>query len=352
MKNQLWLAYLYQSVDPQKSRSYLDKCLESSPQFVFPYRIETLKILDWATELKDSWKFDYYRALNYLAVDRNIKAVEILTSCGGNPDYWVFYLVRSEMEMDPEHRLKDIQEALDLAPDEWRVWHWIVNHFLDFQDYEQAIEYAAQAFTKFPNNSTIGFNYAKSLLHDQKYADCIEILKNMEILPFEGSYESRQVYEDAHVHLALDLINKKDFNQSIQILKNALEWPENIGVGKPYDPDERRQHYLLAHCYKMQNNNSEAQAYLEKVSTYTQATIQRPRSNHILGLLAMKKLGLNDEANKLITSIRNNVGPDASITEWLTAVDKNDLNELNVLSDLYSSDNQYTTLFKILKLQD
>ena len=352
VKNQLWLAYLYQSLDPQKSRSYLGRCLDASPQFVFPYRIETLEILEWATELKDSWKFDYYKALNLQALGRNIEAAEILTSCGGNPDFWVFYLVRAEMEMDPEPKLKDLREALDLAPEEWRTWHRIVQHFFNFRNYGPSMEYASQAFTKFQQNSTIGFNYAKSLLHNQKYAECIEILNNLKILPFEGSYESRQVYEDAHVHLALDLIKRSDFNQAVQVLKNALEWPENIGVGRPYDPDERRQNYLLAYCYSVQNNDPEAQTYLENVTGFTQNSIPRSNPNHILGLKAMLKLGQTDEANNLLKSFRENAGKNTDINDWLDAVEKNDSNKLNELFELYGEDPKYSIISRILEITD
>ncbi|MFC2125384.1 DUF5107 domain-containing protein [Bacteroidota bacterium] len=352
VKNQLWLAYLYQTINPLKSRSYMDQCLESSPEFVFPYRIETLKMLEWATNLKDSWKLNYYLALNYQAIGRDIEAAEILTSCGGDPDYWVFYLVRAEIEMDPEHRLADIKEAFDLAPEVWRTSNRIVRHFVNNQEYDHALEYAEKAFTKFPDNNTIGFIYAKSLLYNGKYEKCIEILNNMNILPFEGSFESRLVFEDAHIHRALELIEKKDFNRSINVLMNALEWPENIGVGKPYDPDERRQHYLLAYCYQQQNNESESTAFLKKVTSYTQTTLQKHSPNHILGLLAMRKLGLTGEAGKMMKSVQEKDPKDTDLNEWLTAVDKNDMNELSVLSDLYSSDNQYTTIFRILKLTD
>ena len=48
-------------------------------------------------------------------------------------------------------------------------------------------------------------------------------------------------------------------------------------------------------------------------------------------------------------SIKEDTEYDSSVKEWLTAVDKNDKNELSVLNDLFA-DNQYTVLNRIIKL--
>jgi len=171
----------------------MDQCLEASTDFIYPYRIETLEVLEWATELKDSWKLNYYRALNYLAVGRDKEAAEILVACGNNPDSWVFYLVRSRIEMIPDKRVEDLKEAVDLAPEEWRTWKWLVDYLIDFQEYEQSLGYAEKAQAKFPDNFTIRFNYSRALYHNWKFEECIDILDNTVILPFEGSNESRRV---------------------------------------------------------------------------------------------------------------------------------------------------------------
>ena len=128
--------------------------------------------------------------------------------------------------------------------------------------------------------------------------------------------------------------------------------PGNIGVGKPYDPDERRQHYLLAYCHQMQNNESEARAYFDNVSTFTQTTMQRSSPNHILGLKAMKKLGQTDEGNNLLQSVLENVGSDTAIGAWLQVVEKNDTNRLYELFDLYAVDPQYSIISRIVKVTD
>ena len=42
--NNYWLAWFH-SEDQEVSRNYLDKALRGNPEYVFPYRIETLSIL-------------------------------------------------------------------------------------------------------------------------------------------------------------------------------------------------------------------------------------------------------------------------------------------------------------------
>ena len=47
--NDYWLAWLYRN-DQERSRGYLEKALAGSPEYVFPFRIQTLSVLEWASE--------------------------------------------------------------------------------------------------------------------------------------------------------------------------------------------------------------------------------------------------------------------------------------------------------------
>lgn len=45
-----WLAYLSRNRSTEKSRAHLEEALRLSPQFVFPFRRETLPVLKWARD--------------------------------------------------------------------------------------------------------------------------------------------------------------------------------------------------------------------------------------------------------------------------------------------------------------
>ena len=45
-----------------------------------------------------------------------------------------------------------------------------------------------------------------------------------------------------------DRIKTGKIEKAISTIEKSKEWPENLGVGKPYDPDEGLQNILLDYC--------------------------------------------------------------------------------------------------------
>ena len=57
----------------------LNEIASASPAFVFPYREETITALEWAHSKNNNWKFRYYLALNYDAIQRTEDAIRLLS---------------------------------------------------------------------------------------------------------------------------------------------------------------------------------------------------------------------------------------------------------------------------------
>jgi hypothetical protein len=75
------------------------------------------------------------------------------------------------------------------------------------------------------------------------------LLEKVVILPQEGAHEGHDIFEAANLKLALDRLEKKKYREVIQFLDDSRNWPENLGAGKPYEPDTRLQDYVSAYCY-------------------------------------------------------------------------------------------------------
>ena len=57
----------------------------------------------------------------------------------------------------------------------------------------------------------------------------------------------------------MDLIKSKKYAEAIKMIEKSKEWPERLGVGKPYDVDTRIQDYLNIYCLeKMKKGNETA----------------------------------------------------------------------------------------------
>lgn len=326
IKVEIWLAYLLRDSDETKSDTLLRQALMASPDFVLPYRRETIPVLEWAESRMPNWKFKYFLAQNYMAVGLLVKGEEQLKACGDIPDSDVFYRFRAKTlnSLGYGDKLKDYQKALSLNSGNWLVWNETIQFYLVNDKYTDAQKLAAKAYKKFSKNYSIGLSYAKALLNNKQYAQCIKVLKTIKVLPFEGAGESRRIYEQSHVYLAYENLQKKNYTKAEQLLEASKEWPENLGVGKPFNVDSRLQDFLLAHCFEEQGKEVDSKVHLKSIATYTDKNMDSPSINHLFGLLAYKKLGKEMDVNKLLELLEQPINDDGLRNKLALAFYKND----------------------------
>jgi hypothetical protein len=99
--------------------------------------------------------------------------------------------------------------------------------------------------------------------------ECLKVLANVNVLPQEFANAGQGIYEKANLVIALDLLEKKKFKKAITYVNNSREWPENLGSGKPYEPDTRLQDYIAAHCEMQLGNNVSAENYFQQIIDFS-----------------------------------------------------------------------------------
>lgn len=291
VKNRLWKAYLLQEEQPLESQGLLKEALAAKVDLVFPYRRETLPMLQWAAQESKSWKAKYYLAQNYLAVNKQEEALQLLADCGSTPDSDIFYRFRAKARKNQVgDQLADYQKAYSLNPTDWKLNEEFIQYYLANDAYPEAAKLSAKAYRKFPDNYNIGLAHSKSLLLTGSYRKVLEVLQKIQVLPFEHASESRDIYERAHEALALSFIQKKHYSKALEVLERSKEWPEHIGVGKPYGPDERSQDYLMALTLEGMGQMKESRRLLNTIVDKTKTDVQKNTLDHLYGLLAAKKL--------------------------------------------------------------
>jgi tetratricopeptide (TPR) repeat protein len=250
-----WLAYLTKDDAPAESKRLLESAAQASPRLVFPFRNETLPVLQWALSQRRDWKTLYYAGLLNWSQGHNAEAATLLSECRMLPDYGPFYLTRAELakKSGQEARIEDLEKARQLAPDEWRSWLALARQFSGSPSPAEALkalEMAKSGFEKFPGNFVLGMEYAKTLINLGRYQDALDVLARLTVLPYENASEGRVLYEKAHLLLAGECIRNRKYEEALAHIAKSREWPEHLGVGKPYDPDERLQAFMESYCSK------------------------------------------------------------------------------------------------------
>lgn len=219
----LWIACL------KNDAAAIPSAEKASIDFVFPFRAESAAVLRWAVANGGSWRSAYLLAM--LRDFQGDKSEALSLISGNDSDYAPYYAYRYRLGGD----IADARKAFALDPEGWRYLNDIaLNHYAK-GDYKKAIETVAGFYGKHKENFHIGDTYVKSLIADGQYAKADKILCAMTILPFEGQSGSHVMYRNIKLHLAAAAIDSGKYKDALKHIAAAREWPENLGVGKPYD---------------------------------------------------------------------------------------------------------------------
>lgn len=308
---------LHQAGNDDESRGMLQRAGALSPAMVFPFRSSSLKALEWAKTVQPDWKIDYYEALIRWANQDKAKALELLENCG-EADYAPFYLSRASLK-EGESRLADLLKAEQIEMS-WRTGFALINHYVANNQWQKAVETGKKYTKKYPSNYYIGLKYAKALCETGQYQPCISLLSRMQVLPNEGSYAGRAVYREANLYRAMEQLSHKNYKQVVKSVETSKEWPENLGVGKPYDNmiDNRLEDYLEAKAAAGQGDSRKTSALLAAVADYT---ISRSHfeSGNLLSALALRESGKVQEADHMVAAWSTDF-PENRVVQWCTAI--------------------------------
>ena len=173
------------------------------------------------------------------------EAAQVLASLGGVADYGPAYatLGRLVRERGGDPGLV-FQRAVEYDPDSRILRVELIRNLLDEERWLDALRASARAREIFPGDFNLDLLHARALLRLGGYLEAIEVLASTRVLPSENARESHLLYELANVGAALDELDAGNHEGARTHLESALLWPESLGQGRPYDPDERLVRFL------------------------------------------------------------------------------------------------------------
>ncbi|HPI72213.1 MAG TPA: DUF5107 domain-containing protein [bacterium] len=300
-----WLAYLRAHRGDSTYRELLQAADDADPAWVFPFREETAGVLDWVISRDSHWLPKYYLALIHWDRGNLQKARELFRRCGKSPGSDLFYACRAELfkgEQDGDFAA-DMKHAMALNPAQWRHGLSLTRFYRDSRQAEQALATVTQAYEAFPNNYILGMAMARSLCDTRQYERCLDLLKGLKILPYEGATDGRILYREAGLKWAIQNMAARAYRRSLQLIDQAREWPEHLGAGKPYaeDVDERLEDWLAAQClYKMGKFKS-ADRLLQRI---VQFNPKQDNAVQLIAALAWQQMGNPCRAQAVFTDWR------------------------------------------------
>jgi hypothetical protein len=279
----------------------------TNPSFVHPYRPETLPVLAWAAENSQDWVWSYLLALNLWAVDRRGEAADLLEALGETPDFGPFYAARGLLDQelrgaDPE---PDLERAVALEPGSRILQINRIRHLQEAGRWEEAWRAVGETGVQFPTDFNVALLHAKAAIHVGRPDAAADILDALHVLPSENARESHLLWAQAHTLSALDAYEAGGFETAREHLMAALEWPERLGQGRPYQPEERLVRFILGRAEERLGNEAEARAAYEAVVDATEdlrgagGAGSRLTRLDLLAISALEALGRSGEVEEI-----------------------------------------------------
>jgi tetratricopeptide (TPR) repeat protein len=289
----------------------------------FPFREETAQLLMELMGRDKDWRLKYWLGLIYQSRSSNEKAKTLFIDCGDEPGDPDFYAARAALI--PAHAETDLLRAISIDREQWRFYRYLVQYYLERGQNEKALSLAEDYYRQHQGNYMMGMLYAKTLLLNERFTDCDQVLSKLDIIPFEGATEGRQLYREAKLMEAIGAMKKKDYKEAQQYIGEARLWPENLGEGKPYeaDIDERLEDWMDYQCCLQRKKTGEAARSLQKIIQFNLKTDNvlstAYPANHLVTAWAMEKTG---QAKKAIQWLDEKLKTDPAnkILIWVKAV--------------------------------
>ena len=154
---------------------------------------------------------------------------------------------------------------------------------------------------------------------NKKYTACISLLQKIKVLPNEGATESRVVWRNANIGKALDLMKTGNYRKALESIAKSKTWPDNLGVGKPYQVDERLEDFVALQCYQKLNDNKSVIEFKEKVAGKSALQNLSNDMNDFLTAWQIRESADKTEGDRIMKELVEK-NPLSKIIQWCSAL--------------------------------
>jgi len=163
-------------------------------------------------------------------------------------------------ENDMEKAIQYMKKAIEIDPDH-AIWYAELEQYYDLseEDYKECLAIMSAHIDVVKNDITAPKGLVKLFNLNGDYDKAINLLTEHHFRTWEGGRVIYYHYVDAYTLKALQLLENDQPKEAISLLEKAMEYPENLEVGKPLD-DERNAmiYYFMGQAYEMMGKKSKA----------------------------------------------------------------------------------------------
>ena len=120
----------------------------------------------------------------------------------------------------------------------WRVGRDLAQTYVDDKNWMGAGLVAGHFLSRHAGKTPLQMLYVKALCGQKRFRDAVMCLEGMNVLPAEGSGDAHGLWQEAWEGMARQALADWNVDKADDALVRRMEYPENLGRGKPYPRDE------------------------------------------------------------------------------------------------------------------
>ena len=192
------------------------------------------------------------------------------------------------------------ETAVKLAPEDFRLYADLDEIYFRLGKAGSREKLFAAAPAVVLERDTVLVRRALLLTQEREYDRAVHLLMGHRFNPWEGGVGVREIYVLACVEKGRRALEGGKPGDAVAAFRAALEYPSNLGVGKPAKPRDEEIQFWLGEALKAQNNTEAARA------AWSAAAEEGKRPSELATLyrgLALRRLGQEQEAAKLLSTL-------------------------------------------------
>jgi tetratricopeptide (TPR) repeat protein len=189
------------------------------------------------------------------------------------------------------------ERAISLAPSQYRLYPELDEIYAQLGETAKRDQLFAHAPIEVLDRDTVRVRRALLYVQEGEFQNALALLNDHHFKPWEGGAIVRQIFVFADLTYGKTLLGAKSRMEAQGAFRRALEYPANLGVGKPDRPHDEEAWYWLGVALAAEGKSREAQ------DAWNNAVKQGETAGGVSGVFAaaaLMKLGRDVEAAKLL----------------------------------------------------
>ena len=185
---------------------------------------------------------------------------------------------------------------------------------------------------------------------NKKYQECINLLRKIKVLPNEGAVDGHIVWRNVNLDYALGWMEAGKYGKALESIALARQWPQNLGVGKPYDVDERLEDFMALQCYKKSGDRKSADEITKRLINITDPNDSESVIGQFIRIWMVKESGDTSKSDQILNKLISE-NSSSKAAQWCKAMYLGDISRAEAVVNGIEKNNDFMLFTKILDIQ-